>query len=87
MRDINELIEEAKKKYPIGSKLKNHLCDSVFEFRHKFRQDIYDNGLVCESSSGDYTIYDSLERWAEIIEYPSNYKPVPENLIEQLQLV
>ena len=80
-----ELIEEAKKKYPIGSILKNNKCKAKFTFRHDFRWSNFD-GLILRSDSGDYTLCDPNGIWAEIVKYPENYVPPVENIINSFQL-
>jgi len=78
------LLKEAKLRYPVGCKAKNHLCDVVFIITDKFREN-YNKNIACDCLNGSYTIYDTrLNKWAEIVSYPENYIPPTESILKNV---
>jgi len=77
-----ELLAEAKRRYPIGCKIisnqdsTGYIDSNEIRFGINTKEKIYAN-------NGDYELYNTTsKKWAEIISYPENYKPQPEFQIE-----
>lgn len=73
-----ELLAEARKRFPINSQVSNYNLGKNCTFlmkSHDFQLTGNKELLVyCGYGSGYYTIY-SEEQWAEIISFPKDYIP------------
>lgn len=72
---VHELIKEAKKRYPIGSRVSNknldYDCDFTIDTDNFYEQKDGNEILIKLSSHGSYTVYNRyVDRWADIV-----YKP------------
>ena len=73
-----ELLAEAKRRYPVGSRIisnqdsSGYIDYSEIRFGKNNQNKIYAN-------DGDYELYDNIsKKWAKIVSYPEDYKPQPE---------
>lgn len=77
-----ELLEEAKLRYPVGCKFKSayngnlETCD-IEPFYYKY----YDNDIAARSEGG--VIY-YKNKWAEIVSYPEDYIPPTESILKNV---
>jgi len=74
-----QLLEEAKRRYPIGTKVKSLYYGNIYYGNIL----MYNCGItpttdqiwVGGENLNNYLIYER-NKWAEIISYPENYKPI-----------
>lgn len=87
MNEEQELIEKAKKLYPIGTKF---ICPRFVRETSRGLGNLvehhnlqyYDNGI---SGRNMYYLY-YKGNWAKITEYPKNYVAPSENLLSKLEI-
>ena len=86
MTTFQELVEEAKIKYPIGCYISNVNLGRGYTFSMQtfdFKKDGEDNIIVKQNRGSWYTIY-SNGQWADILSYPKNDIVTNENLLYQM---
>lgn len=86
----NELIEEAKNRYPIGTKFisdcskENGYLENEYEITH----DLFTvNKMGIQGKSNGYIPFVYYrDKWAEIVSYPEGYIPKSINLLQKIEI-
>jgi hypothetical protein len=92
MVDKEKLLEEAKLRYPIGCKIKSALEGDKHPIIVKVDRigaidKINERFIIWNVQDNSYIgfLYDD-GKWAEVVEYPKDYKPYSEMILNKLEL-